>query len=102
MTAVITDIVGKDVEETQKHLINHIKLCNRSIEKISEQLENNTKAIISLKKETRDVINLYKDIQNATRFAKNLQNFAAWVIKWPLIGGGIAYIYSKVIESLID
>lgn len=116
MKSNVTDILGENLEETQKHLINHIKLCNDYIERVVRQLEetnekiekmliitqDNTKAIISLKAETRDIVDLYKDIQGATRLATNIQKFTTWVIKWPLIGSGIYFVYEKFIKPWVN
>lgn len=112
----IEDIVKSDVTEVQKHLINHIKLCNVSIEKVVDQLENtnsklekivmvteeNTKAIGLLKEETQDIVGLYKDIRGATRIGVGIQKFSSWVIKWPLVGGGIYFVYDRVIKFFFD
>jgi len=62
----------------------------------------NTETMTTLIEETRAVVQLYKDIQGAARVGKQVQSAGVWLLKWPLIGGGLFAIFTWIVNHLPD
>lgn len=62
--------------------------------------QENTKAVAELIENTKAVVQLYQDLQGVGRMGKGAQGFLTWVIKWPLIGGGLYGMCKWVMNHL--
>lgn len=87
----------------------HVERCesrfndgDEKFEQLISAQQKNTEAIASLIEETREIVQLHKDIQGATRIGKNVQSFLTWIIKWPLIGGGLYAMVSWFIKHFTN
>jgi len=91
----------------RKEFNEHVEDCekrfsegDKQFKKLIDVTNENTEAVTLLIDETREVIQIYKDIQGAARIGKGVQSFGIWVIKWPLIGGGLYALFNWIIEHL--
>ncbi len=75
---------------------------DKQFEQLIDVTSQNTVAMTSLIEETRAVVQLYKDVQGVARVGKGVQTFGFWLLKWPLIGGGLYALFSWVVKHLPD
>lgn len=75
---------------------------DKQFKQLIDVTSKNTIAMTSLIDETREVVQLYKDVQGVARIGKGVQSFGVWLLKWPLIGGGLYALFNWVINHIPD
>ena len=96
-----------EIAKLNQKLEDHIEHTNARFDKgderfdiISKCLMDNTAAVNRSSEETKELVTLWHDIQGVTRIGMSVQRFGIWVIKWPLIGGGLYTAYHWVVQNL--
>lgn len=87
----------------------HVTMCEKrfvagelQFKELITTTSKNTDTMTTLIDETRELVQLYKDVQGAARVGKQVQSVGVWLLKWPLIGGGLYAIFNWAIEHLPD
>jgi hypothetical protein len=57
-----------------------------------------TESVSSLVDDTSSIIKIHKDFQGAVRVGSGVQNFMLWLMKWGVIGAGLATLVMWVID----
>ncbi len=86
----------------------HIESCNERFEHIdirAEKLiaaqERCTLALEKLAEDTSGLVSIYDQAQTAVKITTGVQRFGLWLIKWPLIGGGLFAAYRFFADQII-
>lgn len=98
-----------EVEERLYQLIERFEQHERSEKRVTSDLfkaqQANTDAIAKitdsvskLVEDTGDIIKLHRDFQGAARVGKGVQGFLLWLLKWGVIGTGVATVVMWLIE----
>lgn len=58
----------------------------------TEAITKLTKSVCVLTDDTREIISTYQDIRGTVRVGSSVQKFILWLLKWGMIGAGIAAI----------
>lgn len=98
-----------DAEERLYQLIERFEQHERDEKRVTSDLfksqQANTDAIADLAKllsklieDTSSIVRLQRDFQGAARIGNGVQGFLLWLLKWGVIGTGIATMITWLIE----
>ena len=99
------EVLNQKIDNVSDRLDAHVAKYEATCLQLSELTaltSSNALAIGELVKETSDIVQLHKDLKGVTRIGRGVQSFGLWMLKWPLIGGGLYAVFNWALQHLPD